>query len=485
MFSRRRCAPPAAPQSRPLRARHSPADEPTADAEMLAIDLEAEQAVLGAIMANTPALRAAAKVVSAGDFYRATHGLIFSDALDLAAAGTEVDPVTLADAMVRAGHLKRLEADGGRGYLHVLAEMVPTATNVVAYARTMHRLAEERRLRAGLNEAAEILWRPDLNGKRMLTLEAKLAELAARCRPDEAADASDESDYLDWPALWAPVHDESEWLYPDVLARGRGHVIYAERKVGKSLFDLWLAAELATGREPIVSLYLDYEQSADDIRERLEDMGYGPESDLSRLRYALWPTLPPLDTPEGGEALCRRLDTLEGQWPEHHIALFLDTFGRAVEGPEDKADTIRAFYAHSGIELKRRGLTWVRLDHSGKDPTRGQRGSSGKGDDVDVVWAFTKTNGGICLKRDAARMNWVPDKVTLGLLEEPLRFVRLAEDWPAGTGEVANILDRLELPLGVSVRAAQTALRSIKEGRQQVLVRAALRWRREHAGEAF
>ena len=28
---------------------------------------------------------------------------------------------------------------------------------------------------------------------------------------------------------------------------------------------------------------------------------------------------------------------------------------------------MRAFYNHTGMELKRRGITWARLDHGGKD----------------------------------------------------------------------------------------------------------------------
>ena len=37
-----------------------------------------------------------------------------------------------------------------------------------------------------------------------------------------------------------------------------------------------------------------------------------------------------------------------------------------------------------------------------------------------------------------------------------LRFQRLADDWPAGTGETANLLDRLEVPLEASTRRRRT-----------------------------
>lgn len=286
--------------------------------------------------------------------------------------------------------------------------------------------------------------------------------------------------FIDWPAFWTRDDHAAEWVYPDVLARARGHAFYAKQKSKKSLLMLWLAAQLSTGTEPIVVVYLDYEMTEADIRDRLEDMGYGPASDLSRLRYALLPTLPPLDTPNGGDALMVLLDAVQAEHPEHHLVVVIDTIGRAVAGDEDPADTWRAFYRHTGIELKRRGITWARLDHGGKDLGRGQRGSSAKGDDVDVVWKLTPTQDGIRLDCDAARMGWVPQKVSFRLSDEPLVFKRQAGDWPVGTAATADLLSQLRVPLEATTKQAQAALREADLGRRREIVAAALRWRREN-----
>ena len=72
--------------------------------------------------------------------------------------------------------------------------------------------------------------------------------------------------------------------------------------------------------------------------------------------------------------------------------------------------------------LKQRGATWVRLDHAGKDLDRGQRGSSAKGDDVDVVWRLDMTDNGVTFHREAARMSWVPPSVDFVQLDDPFRF---------------------------------------------------------------
>lgn len=288
--------------------------------------------------------------------------------------------------------------------------------------------------------------------------------------------------FVDWEEFWTKDRREAEWLYDDVLARGRGHAIYAGFKTGKSLFTLSFSVQLAMRGVAVV--YLDYEMGDDDLYERLLDMGYGPDTDLSHLHYAVLPSLPPLDTDFGALALFSRVDAVQADHPEAHVAVIIDTTARAVAGEENSADTYRDFYRSTGLGLKQRGVTWARLDHSGKDRSRGQRGSSAKGDDVDVVWQLTRTDNGIELKRDASRMGWVPAKVTFRQMADPLRFVRVAEDWPAGTIEIARILDGLGVPVNAGERPAGYALRDAGHQRTQAVIRAAQKYRRRMAEEA-
>ena len=81
--------------------------------------------------------------------------------------------------------------------------------------------------------------------------------------------------FIVWAKFWDRDYNEAEWVYDDVLARGRGHSIYAVHKQGKSLFMLYIAAQLATGAAPVAVVYLDYEMTEADVHDRLEDMGYG------------------------------------------------------------------------------------------------------------------------------------------------------------------------------------------------------------------
>lgn len=286
--------------------------------------------------------------------------------------------------------------------------------------------------------------------------------------------------FIDWEQFWQKDHPEADWLFQAVLARGRGHAFYAAHKIGKSLFMLWIAAHLAVHGEKVVVIYGDYEMGEGDVHERLVDMGYGPGTDLSRLRYWLLPNLSPLDTPDGGSELLRVVDEVQREFPDHDLLVVIDTTSRAVAGSEDRADTFQDFYRNTGIRLKRRGVTWARLDHAGKDPSQGQRGSSAKGDDVDIVWRLTKTKTGIQLAhRGVTRVRWAPEKVLFNIESDPLTYCQLEQAWVPGTEEVARLLDNHDVPLDASGTTAAAVLSAADVGRARAVVLSALKYRRK------
>lgn len=287
--------------------------------------------------------------------------------------------------------------------------------------------------------------------------------------------------FVDWHDFMAREHASEDWLLEPLLARGRAHAIYAGHKTGKSLMLLWAAAKLATGDDPVVVIYLDYEMSEDDLHDRLLDMGHDNPATLQRLRYALLPMLPPLDSVAGGDALLAIVDAEQAAWPDHHVAVVIDTTSRAVSGEENSADTIRAFYRETGIKLKQRGCTWVRVDHAGKDAAKGQRGSSAKGDDVDLVWLVdARENGDLRLVRKASRMGWVKPEVTMGRTESPLAYTAGEGDgYPQGTKECVDALDRLGVDPSLGRGKAGAALRDAGHKCGSDVLRAALKARRE------
>jgi replicative DNA helicase len=105
--------------------------------------LEAEEAVLGAVLASGRLLVEVAILLEEADFYRPAHRAIWRAMLRLADRGQPTDPVTVL------GELKdrRELADvGGGPFLHTLVEAVPTVANAGHYARLVAETARRRRV---------------------------------------------------------------------------------------------------------------------------------------------------------------------------------------------------------------------------------------------------------------------------------------------------------------------------------------------------
>jgi hypothetical protein len=287
---------------------------------------------------------------------------------------------------------------------------------------------------------------------------------------------------IDWPTFWRGRGDAGSYLVEPIIATGRGHAIHSPAKAGKSYVTLYLVAALASGRAALGKpegagvdvLYLDYEMTEEDLRDFLEDFGYGPEADLSRLHYVQMPSLAPLDTPEGGAELVEMVEHFGAE------LVVIDTLARVVEGEENSADTFRAFYRHTGQALKKRGVAYVRLDHTGKDQTRGPRGSSAKVDDVDVVWSSKRTDDGQVYRATHRRMMWLPYEVHLVKRDtaEGVRFEQAPESWPDGTQALARQLAEQGIAVEAGRPAARRALKAAGQPFRTDVLAAAIRFRK-------
>lgn len=112
--------------------------------------VEAEQAVLGAMLIEREAISKVAEFLRPEDFYREAHRLIFSTAVELFNRNDAVDLITTIE------HLRKedkLEGAGGIAYVSSLANSVPTAANVLYHARIVE---EKSLLRQLINAATNI-----------------------------------------------------------------------------------------------------------------------------------------------------------------------------------------------------------------------------------------------------------------------------------------------------------------------------------------
>ncbi|OQX82173.1 MAG: replicative DNA helicase [Candidatus Omnitrophica bacterium 4484_70.1] len=114
-------------------------------------NIEAEMAVLGAMLINEDAILEVIEVVDEEDFYKEEHRIIFSSIVSLFDARKKVDILTVSEELNRK---KLLEKVGGATYLTTLADFVPSSVNVGHYARIVR---EKGILRSLINNAHKIL----------------------------------------------------------------------------------------------------------------------------------------------------------------------------------------------------------------------------------------------------------------------------------------------------------------------------------------
>src|SRR4051812_2577676 len=141
-------------------------------------NIEAEQAVIGAIFLEPSALTVASEILIPEDFYRASHQKIFNVMLDLNDQGKAVDLVTVTEELAAA---KLIEDIGGVSYLSDLSGSVPTAANIEYYARIVEEKSLLRRLiRTATNIASDGYSREDEVEALLSEAEKSIMEVAQR-----------------------------------------------------------------------------------------------------------------------------------------------------------------------------------------------------------------------------------------------------------------------------------------------------------------
>jgi replicative DNA helicase len=106
-------------------------------------NVEAEQAILGAMFLSPEAVEGALVILQPEDFYRPAHARIYSAMSDLNSRSVPVDHLSVADRLESTGEL---ESAGGRTYLLDITGVVPIASNWQRYADIVKRMSMLRQL---------------------------------------------------------------------------------------------------------------------------------------------------------------------------------------------------------------------------------------------------------------------------------------------------------------------------------------------------
>lgn len=141
-------------------------------------NIEAEQAVLGAMLIDKEAIAKTTEVLSADDFYREAHRVIFSAMLELYNKNEAVDMVTVTEILKRDN---KLEDIGGIAYITSLANVVLTAANVKYHADIVAEKSVLRQLVRVSTEIAAMGYEANEDvGTLLDTAESRILEISNR-----------------------------------------------------------------------------------------------------------------------------------------------------------------------------------------------------------------------------------------------------------------------------------------------------------------
>ena len=105
--------------------------------------IEAEQSILGGLLIDNKAIDRIAGQISASDFYRNDHRIIFTHISKLIDNNDPADIVTVAESLEQNAELTKV---GGVAYLGLVAENTPTSSNISGYAKIVRERSIMRNL---------------------------------------------------------------------------------------------------------------------------------------------------------------------------------------------------------------------------------------------------------------------------------------------------------------------------------------------------
>jgi len=203
-------------------------------------NIEAEQGVLGSILLDNDVLHDVVGLITADDFYRTSHQVLYRAILDMHARGVPIDAITLVDDLSRRD---QLQAIGGHEAISQVLNSVPHAANAKYYAGIVHEKAIARGLIDAANSILEDAYGQDATAETLLRRATeRLDEIAAT-----ASGAALVPTDLGVTEGHTVKPEAVVWECKDRIARGKFFLLAGEGADGKSQIAIHLAAAYSTG----------------------------------------------------------------------------------------------------------------------------------------------------------------------------------------------------------------------------------------------
>jgi replicative DNA helicase len=252
-------------------------------------NIEAEQSLLGCVFINNQAIDEIIPLIKADDFYDVRNRKIYEAMLEINKNGGAIDIITVSD-MLRTKSV--LDMAGGVSYISYLADIVPTAANVLEYAKIVQ---EKAILRSLISTATTII-----NDSMSEEKEPKYVAEQAIKRIFDATDRQKKESTV-------PVENIVNSVYEQIKMRGQrkealiglrtGYkiidsalsglqpqeliIIAARPSLGKTSLALNIAYNIALREEKTV-LFFSFEMGKEILVERL--LAIGSKINLFNLR---------------------------------------------------------------------------------------------------------------------------------------------------------------------------------------------------------
>lgn len=225
--------------------------------------VDAEKALLGAMLLNERSVQAGLATVEAQDFIHPKHASVFSAIRHLHSNGNSVDPTTVSD------ELRRRSEPQPVGDLISLQAATPSTSSAPRYAAIIVDHAIMRRLIQTGGAITELGYsRPSEMGEALDEAQALLMEVA-RGLPGPIEGLVESLD-----DICAEAEEERDWVILDLLSRSDRMIVVAHPGSGKTMLFRQIAVMCAQGIHPfkfspipkVRSLLVDFENPRGIIR---------------------------------------------------------------------------------------------------------------------------------------------------------------------------------------------------------------------------
>lgn len=239
-------------------------------------DIEAEQAVLGAIFLDADALVEAMAVIEPQDFYRRAHQIIFRSMIDLNDRNENIDIITLKSQIESEN---TLEDVGGISYLTELSQVTPTASGVAHYAKivkdksTLRELiqAATKIVKEGYSQEGSVEEIVEAAEKGILNVSEKRNSTGFQAIADVLNSTMENIDRLSQqneeitglPTGYPELDKMTAGLQPEELI-----ILAARPAVGKTAFALNIAQNIGTRTDRSVAIF-SLEMGAESLVNRM------------------------------------------------------------------------------------------------------------------------------------------------------------------------------------------------------------------------